>query len=163
MVRVARNPEGLFGLFILALGLAVLVGAGRIPTGFGYDTAGPRLIPYVIGGGLVLSALLVLVGVLANPAPDRPAADAPRRNGLVPLLLISAALLGEALFIERLGWVPVAAAAFAAAAWAFDDRRLALNLLIGLGFAAAILAAFTFGLGIDLPLGPLEPLLRPAE
>jgi putative tricarboxylic transport membrane protein len=57
--------------------------------------------------------------------------------------------------------VPLTATVFAAGAWAFGNRRLWLNLLIGLVFGGVILLAFNEGLGLDLPLGVLAPLLRP--
>ena len=74
--------------------------------------------------------------------------------------LISAALLLEAVLISRLGWIPAVAAVFVAGTYAFGDRRIQSNAVIGLVLATVILLVFTLGLGIDLPLGPLEPLVR---
>jgi len=152
-----RLPEVAFGCATLALGVAVTVAARTIPTGFGYDTAGPRLLPFIIGGGLILSALLVLAGTLAS-RPDMPKHD---EEGVawMPVVLLSAVLLLEAALIDTLGWIPLGTLVFATGAWTFGDRRLALNLMIGLLLCVAIELLFTFALGIDLPLGILAPLL----
>ena len=83
----------------------------------------------------------------------------PKLN-LWPVGLISAALLLEAALISRLGWIPVVALVFVAGTYAFGDRRILANAVIGLVLATLILRVFTLGLGIDLPLGPLEPLFQ---
>jgi putative tricarboxylic transport membrane protein len=155
-----RNPaEAAFGVAMLLLAVAVLASAASIPAGFSYDAVGPRLFPAIMGVGLLLASL----GILAGAVGRRPAAAAAAAAPMdwKPVLVISAALLLEAALIETLGWVPVTATLFAAGAWAFGNRRVGLNLLIGLAFGAVVLLAFNEGLGLDLPLGPLAPLLRP--
>lgn len=104
---------------------------------------------------------MTLAGAVPRRA-DTDAEGAAPRTGWPPVALLSVALLVEATLIERLGWAPVGAAVFAAGAWAFGDRRVPLNLLLGLLLCAAIQTLFAFGLGIDLPLGPLAALLPQA-
>jgi len=158
---MTRNmPATVFGAIVLALGIAVLAEAGNIPKGFGYDVVGPAMLPKVIGGGLVLSALVILGETMLRR--DEAAADLATLD-FRPVILISAALLAEAALISRLGWIPVVTVLFAAGAWGFGDRRVLLNLLIGLGVAVLVLIAFRAGLGIDLPLGLLERLSTPAN
>lgn len=157
-----RNPaEAAFGVAMLLLAVAVLASAAAIPAGFSYDAVGPRLFPAIMGVGLLLASLGILAGAIGRrvaTAPAAPVAAAPL--DWTPVVVVSAALLLEAALIETLGWVPVTATLFAAGAWAFGNRRLWLNLLIGLVFGALVLLAFNEGLGLDLPLGPLAPLLR---
>lgn len=159
-----RNPaEAAFGAAMFLLAIGVLASAAAIPAGFSYDAVGPRLFPAIMGVGLLLAALGILAGAIgrgATKAPDAPAAAAAPLDWK-PVVVISAALLLEAALIETLGWVPVTATLFAAGAWAFGNRRVWLNLLIGLVFGTLVLLAFNEGLGLDLPLGPLAPLLRP--
>ncbi|HRD76292.1 MAG TPA: tripartite tricarboxylate transporter TctB family protein, partial [Hyphomicrobiaceae bacterium] len=110
----------------------------------------------VAGAGLVLSALVILGEAVLRPG----AADGDFTGVDVwPVALMSAALLAEAVLIARIGWVPVVTILFATGAWAFGDRRVMSNLLIGFSVGLVVLVAFRFGLGIDLPLGPLAPLL----
>ena len=59
-----------------------------------------------------------------------------------------------------LGWVPLAALIFLAGTVALGDRRIALNAVIGVAFGAVTFALFNWGLGLNLPAGVLEPVLR---
>jgi putative tricarboxylic transport membrane protein len=147
----------LFGVAALVLGVAVLYFARRIPTGFGYDVVGPGMFPTIVGIGLAFSGLIAVFEARGSSS----------RNDVVPIdlfpvALISSALLLESAAIRSLGWIPVTGLLFLAGTWAFGDRRAILNLVIGLLMGTVILVAFDFGLGLDLPLGPLAPLLSPA-
>lgn len=160
-MTVKFTPEAAFGGAVLLLGLAVLAGAFSIPVGFSYDAAGPRLFPLMIGAGLCLSALLIVLDAFSK-APSAVSADEPPMDWL-PVVLISAALLFEAAFITSLGWIPVTATVFVAGTRAFGDRRIWRNLVIGAGVGAFILVAFNLGLGLNLPLGPLDALVSAAR
>lgn len=152
-----RLPATLFGSAVVALGVAVVVASQQIKTGFTYDVVGPAMFSNLIGVGLVLSGVASVISVRRASLEDLP--DQPKLN-LWPVGLISAALLLEAALISRLGWIPVVASVFVAGTYAFGDRRILSNAVIGLVLATMILLVFTLGLGIDLPLGPLEPLFQ---
>jgi putative tricarboxylic transport membrane protein len=111
----------------------------------------------LIGVGLVLSGVASVISARRASPEDLP--GRPKLN-LWPVGLISAALLLEAALISRLGWIPVVATMFVAGTYAFGDRRILSDVVIGLVLATVILLVFTLGLGIDLPLGPLEPLFQ---
>jgi putative tricarboxylic transport membrane protein len=138
---------------MFAAGLAILIGASRIPSGFGYDAVGPAAMPYIIGGGFLASAILILLDVRRSTEPSGPLS-------LWPVAAISAALLLAALLVEPLGWVPLAALIFLAGALALGDRRIGLNAGIGLAFGVVTFVLFNWGLGLDLPAGVLAPVLR---
>jgi putative tricarboxylic transport membrane protein len=155
-----RLPGTLFGSAVAALGVAVVIASQQIKTGFAYDVVGPAMFSNLIGIGLTLSGIVSVISTRRASLEDLP--DQPKLN-LWPLGQISAALLLEAALISRLGWIPVVATVFVAGTYAFGDRRILSNTLIGLVLATLILVVFTLGLGIDLPLGPLEPLFRHDE
>ena len=146
-----------FGSAVVALGVAVVVASQQIKTGFTYDVVGPAMFSNLIGVGLVLSGAASVISARRASLEDLP--DQPKLN-LWPVGLISAALLLEAALISRLGWIPVVATVFVAGTSAFGDRRILSNAVIGLVLATVILLVFSLGLGIDLPLGPLEPLFQ---
>ncbi len=152
-----RLPGALFGAATTALGAFVIYGARQISSGFSYDAVGPTLFPTLIGIGLLASGVVILIHVRRSGDQGR---EDKRSLDWLPVGLISAALLGEALLVGKLGWIPVVATVFLAGTFAFGDRRILLNAGIGLGLGTFILFAFSFGLGVDLPLGPLEPLLQ---
>lgn len=152
-----RLPATLFGSAVVALGVAVVVASQQIKTGFTYDVVGPAMFSNLIGVGLILSGAASVISARRASLEDLP--DQPKLT-LWPVGLISAALLLEAALISRLGWIPVVATMFLAGTYAFGDRRVLSNAVIGLVLATVILLVFTLGLGIDLPLGPLEPLFQ---
>lgn len=160
---IKHPAEATFGVAMLLLAVAVLVSAASIPSGFSYDAVGPRMFPTIMGVGLLLAALGILAGAIGprRKAAQIAAAPAEPRPDWRPVALISAALLLEAALIETLGWIPLTGVLFAAGAWAFGNRRLWLNLVIGLVFGGLILFTFDAGLGLDLPLGVLAPLFQP--
>jgi putative tricarboxylic transport membrane protein len=155
-----RLPGTLFGSAVVALGVAVVVASQQIKTGFAYDVVGPAMFSNLIGVGLVLSGVASVISARRASLEDLP--DQPKLN-LWPVGLISVALLLEAALISRLGWIPVVATMFVAGTYAFGDRRILSNAVIGLVLATVILLVFTLGLGIVLPLGPLEPLFQRDE
>ena len=152
-----RLPATLFGSAVVAIGVAVIVASQQIKTGFTYDVVGPAMFSNLIGIGLTLSGVASVISTRRASLEDLP--DQPKLN-LWPVGLISAALLLEAVLISRLGWIPAVAAVFVAGTYGFGDRRILANAVIGLVLATVILLVFTLGLGIDLPLGPLEPLFQ---
>jgi putative tricarboxylic transport membrane protein len=76
---------------------------------------------------------------------------------------VSAGLVLEIVVLETAGWIFAAAVMFVLVARAFGSRRLLLDLTLGLALTVGSFAVFTYGLGLDLPAGPLEGLLSPAE
>jgi putative tricarboxylic transport membrane protein len=159
-----RNPaEATFGIAMLLLAIAVLASTAFIPSGFSYDTVGPRLFPTLMGIGLLLAAFGILAGAIGPRRRSAPVVEEPAGSPTdwKPIVVVSAALLLEAALIETVGWIPLTATLFAAGASAFGNHRLWLNLLIGAVFGSLILFAFDAGLGLNLPLGVLALLLQP--
>ncbi|KQX43220.1 MULTISPECIES: tripartite tricarboxylate transporter TctB family protein [Ensifer] len=151
-MTIQNRPLAVFSIAMLLVGVAVIISASRIPTGFSYDAVGPTVFPTIIGAGFVVSALLVILESVRATSPE----DGQVPVDFRPVIVISAALLLEAFFIKKLGWVPMAAIVFAAGSWAFGDRRIVLNGAIGLVFSTLILVAFSWVLGLDLPIGVFE-------
>lgn len=154
-MTVKNWPLAKFGITIFAIGVAVFLNARGIQGGFGYDAVGPAVFPMIIGGGFVVAAILICLESLSLESVE----DSPEKTNIWPVIVISAAVLIEALLIKKAGWVPMATVVFVAGTWAFGDRRLLLNTVIGLVLSCIILFAFNWGLGLDLPLGILAPIL----
>ncbi len=138
------------GGFAVALGIVVVVVAHGFPGGSAYDVLGPRMLPYLVGLGLVLSGLPILVGAFRRPR--RPPLEA---MDILPVLLIALGLIVPILLITRVGWIPVAAIVFALGARAFGSRALLPDLGIGFVFGVVTFVLFNYALGLNLPLGTL--------
>lgn len=152
----STSGAALGGVATLA-GIGILVAAQGITSGFGYDAVGPATFPRIIGGGLVLAGLMTV----AEARKGNAGFESDERPSLGPVALILAAILLLAFFVNSVGWVLMSAIVFLAGTLAFGDRRLLLNAVIGVGFGLIIFAAFEWGLGLELPMGVLQPLLGP--
>lgn len=141
------------GGVLVVLGAAAAYGGSRLPAVPGQDV-GPAAFPMLIGGGLVLCGLLIAFGIgQAFEAPEEDAEGAPRFAGL-RALLPPALLVFYVLAVDRLGFLPTAAAMVLATALTFGARwRLALPLAI----AAPLLVHLIFYklLRVPLPAGLL--------
>ena len=130
----------------MLLGIAVVIVARGFPGGSAYDALGPRLLPYIVGAGLVLAGLPILAGAFRRKR-------AYEKLDLPPLAWIVGALVVPIVLIRPVGWIPVCALVFALGARAFGSRRTGLDLVLGFAFGAATFALFNYALGLNLPAG----------
>jgi putative tricarboxylic transport membrane protein len=134
---------------ILAVGVAAE--GTTITAGFGYDTVGPRAVPYMIAAGLFASGLSILWPAVRGGAPG----EMPAGRNWIAVAAISAALILQMLLVQPLGWILTSTVAFAVVARVFGRSNMLQNLLFGLVLASATFALFNFGLGFRLPVGRL--------
>jgi putative tricarboxylic transport membrane protein len=147
----------------VALGLAMIWQTTQIRITPAYSTVGPRVLPFIVAGGLVLIGLWLAVEALTGRAPASGEAsedvDPTLPTDWRALALLATALVGYVLLIEPLGFVLSSGLLFVGAAFAMGSRRPLRDVAIGLLMAALLYAAFTRGLGIRLPAGPLAGVL----
>ena len=70
-------------------------------------------------------------------------------------MLVAAALTLNVVLFAPLGFIAASAVLFACVSAALGSRRFILDVVIGVGLAAAIYFVFTKGLGLQLPAGDL--------
>ena len=141
------TSDRLLGAVCLALGAAFIWGAASIETGFIVDPLGPRSFPIIIGALLAISALVILAR--PDPEPEWPAA-----SGFAELGLAVAVLVGYALLLQPLGFVPATTLGAAALSWRLGARPL-WAIVGGVGIAVGIYVIFHLVLGLSLARGPL--------
>ena len=153
--RGLRLGEAVLAAFVLGLGLFVAVETALLRTGPGYAAIGPKLFPGLVAAGLLLVGAALLyearAGVVAHPAGFE--------LDLPPPLMVSAGLVLQMLLMRPAGFVLATTVLFAAVARALGSRRLVLDLAVGLVLCLGAYAAFTWGLGLNLPAGVLAPVL----
>ena len=158
MWRRMRQPSDV----VLGVGLAVLalwvIGlASQMTVGFSYDKVGPRTFPYLIASLLLLSSVAIIGGAFSGGPRERGSDDPVQ---WLPIALISATLIFQLFVVQEIGWIPAATISFAVCAFAFDERRMLLNLLFGFLLACGTYVLFNYGLQLRLPAGYfLEGLL----
>jgi putative tricarboxylic transport membrane protein len=150
-------------LFLLALGVLVLVDAARLQAGLGQrGPVGPKAVPFLVGGLLLVTAVLLARDVLRGGRGEPEGGediDLSHGNDWRALLLLSAAFLANIALIERAGWPVSGAVLFFGCAYALGSRHLVRDPIIAVALSIGTWYLFDVGLGINLPVGILKGIL----
>ncbi|MFB9084276.1 tripartite tricarboxylate transporter TctB family protein [Deinococcus wulumuqiensis] len=160
-VRGVSVPDLLVALGTVLTGLALLLGAFRIPFGIN-AVVGPRLFPLLVsvvtlllGGWLTVGALR---GERAEPGAEEDTDPEAAVNLGAPAVVLAGLLLGT-LLLEPLGFVFGTALMYFSVTYAFGERRYGRMLAVSLLVALLAYVLFTRGLGLSLPAGLLKGVL----
>lgn len=143
---------------VVALGVFALVRAGSINEPVTAGSMGPRVLPYVVGTGLVLTGLAVVVAVLRGQRGDAEQGEdvaADEHTDWVTVGLLVGLLLAHIFLIVPAGWPIAAALLFGGSAIVLGAKPWWRAIAIGVVLALFLQAAFAGGLGVSLPAGPL--------
>lgn len=140
------RSDRILGAVCLGLGVALIWGATLIQTGFIVDPLGPKSFPTIIGGVLILAALVVLLKPDAEPAW-------PRLARALEIVGATVVLVGYALALEPLGFVLSTAVAASLLSWRLGGTPLGA-VLSGCGISLGIYTVFHLILGLSLARGP---------
>jgi putative tricarboxylic transport membrane protein len=143
-------------LGVFVLGVAMAVGTSQFPEATGYAKVGPRLMPMIVSGGLIVLSLLLLkeafFGGFRGVDEDEAAAT-PTEWG--PFAWITAGIVANGVLMVHTGFVIAGTVLFVLAARGLGSRAWLRNAVIGAVIAALTYAFFTYGLGLQLPRGIL--------
>jgi putative tricarboxylic transport membrane protein len=150
-------------LFLGALGVLVIVEALLLPESLiARGPVGPAAVPVVVGGLLVVVAVLLAVDLVrggrGEPEGGEDIELAGRSDWLTIAMLV-AAFAANALLIEGLGWPISGAILFWGAAFALGSRHYVRDAVIALVLSVGSWYLFALGLGIVLPVGILRGIL----
>ena len=160
---MSKPAELVLSLAVLALGIAVAVGASQLSGAGGYARVGPNVAPAVIAVGLILLGTWLtyetLSGGWRNAIPDDPATRGEHRFHAGAFIWVSLGLLLQMLLIHRAGFVIAQAALFACVARGFGSAKLPRDFAIGLILGLAVFLFFVKFLNVNLPAGWLQPII----
>jgi putative tricarboxylic transport membrane protein len=143
------------------VGAYTIYDASTLQVGFA-DPVGPRLFPYAIGTGLLVTSVLLVIAALRGDVPEAEGgedvdldvrADWVTVAKLVGIVGLTIATVGF------LGWAISGAILFAGATWALGSRTLIRDVIVGCVLSVASWYAFYVGLGIPLSAGILDGIL----
>ena len=138
----------------LALAVAYLLATRQIPALEIGDPLGPRAFPQLLGGGLILAAILLFVETLKkSPHAEGAAAAAGSHWGVVAFVTVWTG--AYFLLFEALGYVVASAAYLLVLMAVFNRGRWAMNVATAVLFSAVTYWVFTRQLGVTLPAGLL--------
>ena len=160
---MSKPAELVLSLAVLALGIAVAVGASQLSGAGGYARVGPNVAPAVIAVGLILLGTWLtyetLSGGWRNAIPDDPATRGEHRFHAGAFIWVSLGLLLQMLLIHRAGFVIAQAALFACVARGFGSEKFLRDIGVGVFLGLAVFLFFVKFLNVNLPAGWLQPIL----
>ena len=161
--RLAGRSELGVALLLGVVGVVVLVDAAGIHAPYSQsDPVGPRTVPFVVAGLLLVCAAALAVNVLRGghgEAEEGEDVDLTAPTEWRVVLPLVAAFVANVLLIDVLGWVISGALLFWGSSWALGSRHPVRDAVISLALSLATFYGFYLGLGIQLPAGLLEGVL----
>ena len=161
--RTIDKAQYIVCLVLVAVGAFLIYDALSLEAGFAkVDPVGPRLFPIVIGGILIVLAVVLAVAIPRGSVGEADAGEDVDPNtpgdwrtvGLLVGLFVAVIVL-----VEPLGWVITSTLLFAGAATILGNRHYVRNIVIGAVLALISFYGFYSGLGIPLPAGILDGIL----
>jgi putative tricarboxylic transport membrane protein len=146
--------ETFIGIGLAAVGLAMAWATSRLDVAAQYAKVGPAVIPYIVASGLVLFG-----AALAWSA--RRTIDTASRSDFAALAALGAGIILYALILKGVGFIISSVVLFVLVAWGFGTRNHLHNLVFGVCLSVAAFVMFQYGLGLNLPMGPLERAILP--
>lgn len=162
--RLERLAHLAVAASVVLLGVLVIWKTGDIRLTPINSRVGPRVIPYIVGAGLVVTGLWLAIDVLRGSLPvpdageDAEDVDVSLPTDWVTVGIIAAALVLYLLLIERAGFIIASALLFFGAAFGMGSRRYVRDVVVAIVLAAGAYFVFTQGLSLRLPQGWLDGL-----
>ncbi len=161
--RTKGRSELGVAVLLLVLGVVTLWDATRVATGVAQaGVVGPRAVPYLVGGLLVVCAVALAVDVLRGghgEAEGGEDVDLSHPSDWRTVLLLVAAFLANVVLIDTAGWWLSGAVLFFGCTYALGSRRHVRDLVIAFALSFGSYYVFAVGLGIFLPAGVLQGIL----
>src|SRR5215207_4620487 len=155
--------ETLLALAAVLFGILIVWQTTLIRLTPAYSKVGPRVIPYIVGVGLVVVGVWLayeaLTGRASAGTTESEDADPALPTDWRTVGLLVLALLAYLVLIERAGFIIASATLFVMAAFAMGSRRLARDIAIGVILATVLYLVFNRGLGLSLPTGILKRIV----
>src|SRR5215218_2853204 len=144
--------ETLLALAAVLFGILIVWQATLIRLNPAYSKVGPRVIPYIVGVGLVVAGVWLgyeaLTGHASAGTAESEDADPTLPTDWRTVGLLALALLAYLVLIERAGFIIASAILFVAAA-----------LAMGSVMATILYLVFNSGVGLSLPAGILKGII----
>lgn len=157
-----RSELGFVALLVL-VGVVVLYNTSQLSTNIATTgPVGPKVVPYIVGGLLLVVAAMLAVDVLRGGRGDPEGGeDVDLSTGAdwKTVAILSVAFLSNAVLIERVGWPVSGALLFFLAAYALGSRHVIRNAILSVAMSIGTWYLFVLTLGINLPVGLLDGVL----
>lgn len=156
-MKPGAAPDLAVGLGVVALGALAGWLTWVIPTTPVYAVVGPKLVPALIAGALlVLGVLLVLAALRGGWSADIPEVAEAGPPNVVSIAWLGGGMLLNLVLIVPLGFAISAAIQFVCTARAFGSRSPLRDAVIALAVSLGAFFLFVEALGVNIGAGLLE-------
>jgi len=164
MMRVLRGRSELgVAALLAAVGAMVAVDASGLDAGTAQvGPVGPKVVPLLVAGLLVVCAVLLAFDVLRGGRGELEGGedvDLNQASDWRTVLLLVAAFVANIALIDRAGWVISGTVLFWGSVYALGSRHYVRDGIIAVVLSLTTFYAFYVGLGIALPAGILQGVL----
>ncbi len=160
--RVVDSAQYGLAAFLAVVGAVVVWDATTLDKGFADQPVQPYAMPYVVGGGLLLLAVLLAVATARGDVPEAEEGEDVDLSGgsdWVTVAKLTAVFVLNLALVDWLGWAITGAILFAGSAWALGSRTWVRDVAIGVALSLLTWYGFYVGLGIPIPAGVLDGVL----
>jgi len=161
--RLKGRSELGVALLLGAAGALVIADAARIVTPYSQsDPVGPKTLPFIVGGLLLVCAVFLAINVLRGgqgEAEGGEDVDLTHPADWKTVLPLMGAFIANILLIDWAGWVISGTVLFWGSAWALGSRHYVRDGIISVVLSVITFYGFYLGLGIPLPAGLLKGIL----
>ncbi|MEV7131957.1 tripartite tricarboxylate transporter TctB family protein [Arthrobacter sp. NPDC093128] len=150
-------------LLLGVAGVVVFLDTNRLAITYSQtDPVGPKTLPYLVSGLLVVCAVLLAINVLRGgqgEAEGGEDVDLTHPADWKTVLPLAGAFIANILLIDWAGWVISGTILFWGSAWALGSRHYVRDGIISVALSVLTFYGFYLGLGIHLPAGVLKGIL----
>ncbi|MBT2584841.1 tripartite tricarboxylate transporter TctB family protein [Arthrobacter sp. ISL-95] len=150
-------------LLLGAVGVLVFLDANGLVTPYSQsDPVGPKTVPFIVSGLLIICAILLAINVLRGGKGEVEGGedvDLAHPADWKTVLPLAGAFILNILLIDWAGWVISGTVLFWGSVLALGSRHYIRDGLISVALALLTFYGFYLGLGIALPAGLLEGIL----
>lgn len=136
------TSDRIFGAVMIILALGYILSASTIQVPLFPDPMGPKAFPYLVAGGVIVAALIMIL------RPD-PEADWPSLGTIAALAVAVIVMVGYAYSLKPLGFLIPTAIAAGILSFQLSPRPLAAALS-GIGLSVGLFVLFKYALGLGL-------------
>jgi putative tricarboxylic transport membrane protein len=159
----SRVPDFLLCAGLAVAGVIVLIDALRLSNNVtGVDPLGPKPLPVIVGGALILLAGLLALEVARGNLGEAEAGediDLHAKADLKTVLMLVGVFAANIVLIDLLGWVISGSLLFYGLVIVLGSRHFIRDLVISVALALVTFYGFAIGLGVPLPAGILQGIL----
>lgn len=152
-----------FAALLGVVGAVVLFDAWGLDASYSQaDPVGPRTLPFIVGGLLLLCAVGLSVDVVRGGHGEAEGGEDVDLSHPIEwrvVLSLVTVFVANVLLVDTLGWVISGTILFWGSVWALGSRNYVRDAILSFLLSLGTFYGFYVGLGIYLPAGVLEGIL----